>query len=132
VTRYDLIRKRIAPIALVIAIGLLVRENCKQAERFHVTFVLELGAAEPRVRTIDAVIRIGGEDVATFHREALPDLQIGTPRIVASLPARTGELVIDVGLATGTAAPRRRIVRAFRAEDGAQIAVSLAEDLASP
>jgi hypothetical protein len=49
VSRYDLFRKRIAPIAFVAAMALLVRESCNKQERTHATIVMDFGAAEATV-----------------------------------------------------------------------------------
>ena len=124
-TRYDLLRKRIAPFAFLLGLGLLVHQSCQQAERTHATIVFELGAAAPRVVAIDATLLVEGEVTGLLHRRAMPGLQIGEPRFEVTMPQRHGELQIDVELADG----KRHIVRQIRAEDRATVRVALGADL---
>jgi hypothetical protein len=126
VSRYDLFRRRIAPIALLVAIALMARENCNKDRRTHATFVLELGAARD-VRSVDAEVWIDGDRFSAFHREALPGAAIGPIRFEAALPADDGELRIDIA-----ASRAFHVVRRFHAEDGGTVTVPLAADLAAP
>jgi hypothetical protein len=128
VSRYDLFRRRVAPVALFVALALLARESCNKERRTHATFVLELGRAAPEVRAIDAEIWIAGERFSAFHREALPGGAIGPTRFEAALPADDGELRIDATLATRSV----HLVRRFHAEDESTVMVPLAADLAAP
>ncbi len=124
-TRYDLLRKRIAPFAFLMGLGLLVHQSCQQAERTHATIVFELGAAAPRVVAIDATLLVDGEVAGQLHRRALPGMQIGESRFEVTMPRRHGELQIDVELAEGT----RHLVRQIRAEDRAVVRVALGSEL---
>lgn len=123
---YDLFRKRIAPIAFVIAIGLLVRESCQQAERFHATIVLDFGDAEPKVRAVDARVIVGDEEFGRLQRAAMPNMRIGVTKLEVALPAKDAELQIDLDV--GEPKPRH-IVRLIHAEDGATVTVPLASEL---
>lgn len=124
-TRYDFFRKRIAPVLFLCVVGLIAYDTCTKQERTHATFVLELGDAEPRVRALDAELRVDGDVIGTFHRAALPGLLIGPSRFEAAMPDETGELRIEVDLGT----ERRKIVRRVRAEEGATVVVPLAAEL---
>jgi hypothetical protein len=126
VSRYDLFRRRIAPIAFFIAIGLIARDSCEKNHRTHTTVELQLGDARPRVRAVDVDVVTGAETVARFHRAALPDTMIGPCWFDAALPADDGELRIDVDLG----AEHRRLTRAFHAVEGATMSVPLEGDLA--
>ena len=127
-SRYDLFRRRIAPVALLLAIGLIARDSCQKDHRTHATFVLELGAAAPDVRALDAEVWIAGERFSAFHREALPGGAIGPTRFEAALPADDGELRIDVAMT----ARDRHLVRHFHADEGSTVMVPLAGELAAP
>lgn len=124
-SRYQLFRRRVAPFAFLLAMGLLIRESCQGAERTHATILLVLGEAEPRVRALDAELLVDGEVVGVLHRVAPPGLRIGTARFEVTMPRREGELRIDVDLGDH----KRQLVRTIRAEEGATIEVPLADDL---
>jgi hypothetical protein len=128
VSRYDLFRRRIAPIALLLAIVLMARENCQKDQRIHATFVLELGEAARDVRSLDAEVSLAGDRYAAYHREALPGGTIGPIRFEAALPADDGELRIDIT----TSARTLHVVRRFHAADGSTVTVPLASDLTAP
>jgi len=125
VTRYDMIRKRIAPLIFLFAMGLLVRETCQRADRAQATVVIELGGGAARVRGVDVTLHVGGDELSVFHRVAPPGLTIGPIQFEVSMPSRDGELRIDVTLDTAT----RRIVRKIHAEDGATVQVPIGDEL---
>ena len=120
-----MIRKRIAPLIFLFAMGLLVRETCQKADRAQATVVIELGAAESKVRGIDVTLHVGGDDLSVFHRVAPPGLTIGPIRFDVSMPSRDGELRIDVTLEKSI----KHIVRKFHAEDGAVTTVKIGDEL---
>jgi hypothetical protein len=126
VTRYDLFRKRIVPIAFVIVLGLIVRESCQQAERFHATIVLDYGEAEPRVRSVEARVLVGDEAFGELHRTAPPNHTIGPTKFEVALPAKDAELRLEVDVGEPA---RRKIVRLIHAEEGSTVTVPLAADL---
>lgn len=125
-SRYDLFRRRIAPIAFFIAIGFIVRDTCQKDQRTHTTVELELGDARPRVAAVDAEVRVDGDEVSRFHRAALPGSVIGPCRFALALPSDDGELRIDVELAAGE---HRHLARKFHAIEGATMQINLAGDL---
>jgi hypothetical protein len=126
VTRYDLFRRRIAPIAFLLAIGLIARDSCQKDHRTHTTVELQLGEARSRVRAVDVDVVTGDQTVARFHRAALPDAMIGPCRFELALPEDDGELRLDVDLG----AEHRRLTRPFHAVEGATMFVPIERDLA--
>ena len=120
-----MIRKRIAPLIFILAMGLLIRETCQKADRAQATVVIELGGAEAKVRALDARLIVEGEQLSTFYRAAPPGLTIGPIRFPVQMPSRDGELQIDVTLDTTT----KRIVRTFRATDGAVVTIKIGDEL---
>jgi hypothetical protein len=128
VSRYDLFRRRIAPVAFLVAIGLIARDSCEKDRRTHTTVELQLGAARPRVRAVDVDVVGGDETVTRYHRAALPDALIGPCRFDLALPpqAEAGQLRIDVDLG----AEHRQLTRAYHAVEGATLQVPLEADLA--
>jgi hypothetical protein len=130
VTRYDLFRRRIAPIAFFLAIGLIARDSCQKSHRTHTTVELQLGDARSRVRAVDVDVVTGDQTVAQFHRAALPGALIGPCRFELALPADDGELRIDVDLGTDLGAGHRRLTRPFHAVEGATMFVPIEGDLA--
>jgi len=121
VSRYDLFRRRIAPIALLLAIGLIARDSCEKDQRTHTTVELQLGADKPRVRAVDVDVVIAGETIATFHRAALPGEVIGPCRFPLVAPEDDGELRIDVDLG----GPHHRLTRRFHAVEGSTMLVTI-------
>jgi hypothetical protein len=130
VSRYDLFRRRIAPIAFLLAIGLIARDSCQKDHRTHTTVELQLGDARSRVRAVDVDVVTGDQTVAQFHRAALPGALIGPCRFELALPADDGELRIDVDLGVDLAAGHRRLTRPFHAVEGATMLVPIEGDLA--
>jgi hypothetical protein len=125
VSRYDLFRRRIAPIAFFFALGAIAWDACDSAERTRTTVELQLGAAESQVRAVDVEVWLGDELHSRFHRAALPGSPIGPCRFELSLPQEGGEMRIDVDLGT----ERRRITRRFHAIEGSTMTVALGNEL---
>lgn len=121
-SRYALFRRRLAPIAFILAIALIGHEQCTKLHRTHTTVVLDLGDVAPRVVSVDAEVRIGDESAAIFHRAAHP---IGTCKLELAVPVDDVDLQVDVDVA-GTP---KRIVRKLHLEDGATLTVPLAREL---
>lgn len=95
-SRYELFRKRIAPIAFFLAIAFLARESCEKDKRLHTTVELVFGDTKPAIRTVDVDIMAGTEVVATFHRAAQTGSVIGPCQFPVVLPDEVGELRIDI------------------------------------
>ncbi len=125
-TRYDLFRKRIAPIAFGLAIVLLARESCMKQERTHATVVLEPGAARPEIRSVEADVLVDGTEITSFRRDAVVGAYIGPMQFKVALPERDAELRLDVDLG---AKGRRAFVRHVHADEGATVTVPLESDL---
>lgn len=126
VTRYDFFRKRIAPVAFLIVVGLIAYDTCDKQERTKATFVLDYGAAAADVKAVDAEIWMNDEQVTRFHREALEGMQIGVTKFQASLPDVDGEIRIDVDLGPKG---RRELTRKIHIDEGATVTVPLERDL---
>ena len=125
-TRYDFFRRRIAPVAFVLALGLMAYEMCNKHERTHATFVLEYGVFAKDVRAVEAEVWMNGERVTNFRRTASEGAYIGASRFDASLPDTSGELRVDVDLASGD---RRHVVRRVQIEEGQTVTFDLEPDL---
>lgn len=124
-SRYDLFRKRIAPIAFILGMILLVRETCQKDERIHATIVIKTGEAEAKVKAIDAKMIVEGETLGELHREAQPGLRIGEARFDVALPQADGQVIIDVDMEGGS----RHVLRRVHATEGATIELDLSSDL---
>lgn len=124
-SRYDLFRRRIAPIAFFFALAAIAWDACDSGQRTHTTVELQLGAAAPQVRSVDVEVWIGDELHTRFHRAALPGSTIGPCRFELSLPQDDGEMRINVDLG----AERRLITRRFHAVEGSTMTVALAHEL---
>jgi hypothetical protein len=124
-SRYDLFRKRIAPIAFFLAIGLIAHDSCERNKRTHTTVELQLGDAAPRVREIAVDVFVGDDRIAWFHCTALPDAPMQPCRAELSLPEEDGRLRIDVDLG-GT---QREITRRFHAIEGSTMTISIGNEL---
>lgn len=126
-TRYDFFRKRIAPILFLGIVALIAYDAWKkgQSDGIAGTVVIDLGAAAPRVREVEADLMVEGEPVGWFRRAAQPDAAIGACRFGVRMPKPAGELriAVDVGGA------RKQIVRAVHVEDGATVTVAIGADL---
>ncbi|HEU4731057.1 MAG TPA: hypothetical protein VFT22_24355 [Kofleriaceae bacterium] len=122
-SRYDLFRRRIAPVAFFLAIALIARDSCDRDKRTHTTVELELGDARPIVRAVDIDVTVGADTVATFRRAALPGQPIGPCRFPVALPGEDGELHIELDL--GTRHPR--ITRRFHAIEDSTMQVVLSD-----
>lgn len=125
-TKYDLFRRRVAPIAFGLALAFIAYDTCSKQERTSATIVLDFGAAEPEVRAVEAEVWMNGEQVTEFRRAALDGMLIGKTQFKASLPATDGELRADVELQTGE---RRTINRTLHVTEGGTVTVQLERDL---
>lgn len=125
-TRYDLFRKRIAPVAFGVAIVLMARDSCQKHGRMHATVVLEPGAAAQEIRSVEADVWANGEQVSEFRRNAPDGGYIGPMRFEAPLTDKDAEVHLDVDLG---ARGHRVFVRHVHAEDAATVTVPLESDL---
>ena len=124
-SRYDLFRKRLAPIAFVLALGLLIHEQCKGKQRIHATVVITTGSAEPQVLGLDARVLIGTELLGEVHRTRLDGMQIGEASFPVALPEADARVEIDVRTTDGT----QHVVRSIHVEDNATVRIDLGSDL---
>jgi hypothetical protein len=124
VSRYDLFRRRIAPIAFFLVIGLIAKDSCEKDQRTHTTVELAFGAAKPRVREVAVDVVVDGDTITTFRRTAQPDAVIGPCRFELAVPGDHGELRIDVELSDA----HHQLSRRFYAVDGGTIQVTIRDD----
>jgi hypothetical protein len=132
-SRYASLRKRLAPFAFLGAIALLAHETCDKKDHRTATFVIDFGAADGRVRAVDATLY--GDPVAvtptaddvlgTLHRQALPGAHIGRAQFKAVMPVADGELRLEVDLGDEV----RHVVKRVHTEQDATVTVFLANDL---
>ena len=125
-TKYDLFRRRIAPVAFALAIGFIAYDTCQKHERTSATFVIDYGAAEANVHAIEAEIWMNGEQVTRFERVASEGALIGKTQFKGSLPATDGELRIDVELKNGDHRDTKRVIHVT---EGATVTIQLEPDL---
>jgi hypothetical protein len=126
VTRSELIRNRIAPVAFGIAIVLMARQSCQKEQRMHATVVLEPGAAEHEIRSVEADVWANDAQLSQFRRNAPDGGYIGPMRFDAPLTEKDAELHLDVDLG---ARGHRVFVRHVHAEEAATVTVPLESDL---
>jgi|GEM_PF-2864459 len=120
----DVLRKRVAPLAFLAAVGLLAAETCR-VEAARITVRVELGEAASRVDRlridyffegdpIDAFVEreLGAAPVTSFEHE----LQIPAGLYEARVRARTG-------------GETRQLSRRFQAGGAATVVLDLADDL---
>ena len=120
-TKYDLFRRRIAPIAFALAIGLIAYDTCNKQERTHATVVIDYGVYQSDVKSIDVELWSDGGQMVQFHRAAMPGQTIGSTQFKALMPSQDGELRIDVELSSGHRVFKRRI----HTEEGATVRVPI-------
>jgi len=125
VTRYDFFRRRIAPVAFVVLLGLMAYDQCQKHERTHATVVMTYGQLANDVREVEAEIWMNGERVTSFRRSAMEGGYIGATRFETSLPDTDGELRVDVTLPGGT----RHVVRQLHVTEGETVTFDLERDL---
>jgi hypothetical protein len=121
-------RRRLAPIAFILAIALIGHEQCNKMQRTHATVVLDFADVAPRVVTVDAEVKIGDESAAIFHREAHGhgiDHGLGPCKFELALPVDDADLTVDVDLGAGP----KHIARKLHLTEGATITVPLAREL---
>ena len=120
-SRYDLIRKRIAPFALFAGLALIAHDTCEKAERTHTTVELAFGDSRPSVRAVNVDVVVDDDVVATYHRAALPGSLIGPCRIPLALIGVDGELRIDVD----RGGSHQLLTRRFHAIEGSTTTVEI-------
>ncbi|MEO6775502.1 MAG: hypothetical protein ABI467_21245 [Kofleriaceae bacterium] len=120
-TRKDFIRRRVMPVVFGVVIALMARKSCNESDRTHATFVLNFGATEPTVQSVDAELWMNGELVAQFHRAALGD-HIGPSRFEGMFPSSDGEMRVDLQLRSGKLEHVRRTVHV---DDNSTVTVNL-------
>ena len=118
-SRYAQLRRRLAPLAFLGGMAILVQQTCTKEQRIHATIQLDLGPLAATAQAVDAELFVGSESIATLHRVALPGLHLGPARFATAMTAPDGELHIDVDLGT----EHRTVIRGIHADEGATIVV---------
>ncbi|MEZ4359062.1 MAG: hypothetical protein R3B48_02705 [Kofleriaceae bacterium] len=135
-SRFAALRKRLAPLVLVIAGLALAHETCANEDRREVTVRFELGEGAPRVRELHVDLFVNGDAVSQLHRARTVGLAMGAPEMKSVLPGRDVELRIELAVdaadpAAADGRARRGVVtRRIHAEGGAVVSVPLADDIA--
>jgi len=123
-SRYDILRRRLAPIAVLIALGVLAYELWGRSDRTSTTIVLDLGGAAQDVRNIRADVFVGDEPVAWFETALTTGVRdISFPAVIDG-PAR-------VRVQVTTAAGIRVLERSIRPDSGDTITLHLGDELRS-
>lgn len=131
---YASARKRVALVALLLAVGLLVRDTCRRQALEPVTLRFELGPHAARLRALSVEVVAGGEVVGRLQRGA-EGAGLGAPELRLPLPDGEAELRLELELAPAppsTEVLRKRLRRAVHAEHGAVVTVPLGDELATP
>jgi len=110
-SRWDTVRRRWAPLAMFVVLGLLVVRTCR-AESTKVTIEVDLGAGAARARSLSVEYFRDGESerVGYMRLEYGPGGAPGPARQPAQLDRGGYRAVIEVGTDAGT----RRFERRFR------------------
>jgi hypothetical protein len=126
VTRYELFRRRIVPVAIVVVFALLAFETCNKQERTQASFVIECGEYAKVVRSIEAELWMNGERVGRFVNSANEGAYLNSMKFQASLPDTTGEMRIVVDLGGGQL---KHLTRKIHVREGDTVTVNLEPDL---
>jgi hypothetical protein len=125
VTRYELFRKRIAPVLFLGMVALIAYDACQKEERTHTTIVLDFGDEASEVREVDAQLFSGGELIGKYYRTAPAGQTIGPCSFETALPTETVTLEIQVQLDKR----HRSITRTLRPIEGSTTTVKLGDEL---
>ncbi len=127
-SRYDLFRKRLAPVALVVALAALGHETCGRSGSNDVTIELGFGTHAGEIRRVRADVFVDGEPDAWMEQAFGPDGADRPPRFRALVPE--GHAVLRVDLVTASGA--RRVEHKLSPASGATLLVDLGADLDAP
>ncbi len=122
-TRYELFRKRIAPILFLGMVGLIAYDSCRKQQRTHATIVLDFGDAD--VRSVDAELTAHGDSMGGFHKAAFPGSSIGPCRFETLLTDEVGELRVELTVGNQL----RTLTRTIRPIEESTVTVPLGPDL---
>lgn len=123
---YDIFRKRIAPVAFLVAILALGTRTCK-ADMAEVTLTVDFGSAAADVRSIRVDLYRGDdvEPVVTLER-AYGDAGATTrPVLEAQLDSGSYRVDMSVGTTTG----QRYVTRSVELSDQSNVTVTIERDL---
>lgn len=132
-------RKRLSLVALLFAMGLLVRDTCRRQALEPVTLRFELGPSAARLRSLSVEVWAEGEVVGRLQRGAA-GIGLGAPQLELPLPEGEAELRIELelgpapspGAEAAAATVRKHLRRSVHAEHGAVVTVPLGDELTAP
>lgn len=124
-TRYEFFRKRIAPVAFLVVVGLIAYDayDKDRAKRARATIVIDLGSAASHVRTVEAELFVRDDFVTNFQRDLTA--KPGPLRFEVHMPEEQGELRIQANLGERT----KSLVRKIDVEEGGTTTVSIGSEL---
>ena len=123
-SRYDLFRRRIAPVAMVLVLVLIARDGCEKDQRAHTDVELVFGATRGTVRAVDVDVMVGGDVVATYHQAATSGPAVGRCVFRLSVSAESGEFRIDVD----RGGRHQRLTRRFHVLEGGTLRVEIPDE----
>jgi len=103
VTRYEWFRKRLAPVALIVALAVLAQQTCDRKQAASEQIELRFGTHADEVQHVRADVLVGDTPVAHVERDLVADPS--TPvRFPAVVDGERATIMIDM---TTTRGPRR-------------------------
>ena len=121
-TRYEWFRKRLAPVALILALVLLAHETCNRQQAASETIELRFGSHAAEVQHVRADVLVGDQPVGYVERDLTADPT--TPvRFPAVIDGDNASISIDLRTTRGP----RHVTRALTPGD--VVIVDLGPDL---
>jgi hypothetical protein len=97
-SRYDRWRRRLAPVALLIALGVLAHDTCERKDKAGTPIVLDLGAARPSVRHVRADAFVAGEPAGWFESDVVGDRPLQFRALIEDRAIVRVQVTTDHGL----------------------------------
>ena len=97
-SRYDRWRRRLAPAALLIALGVLAYDTCESKEKSGTPIVLDLGAARPSVRHVRADAFVAGEPSGWFEADVVGERPLQVRAMIEDRAVLRIQATTDRGL----------------------------------
>lgn len=125
--RHASFHRRLAPVAMLVGVGVLVWQMCKPPDRVDVTLTVDLGAAAERVTDVEVRIRDGETVVGQVRRRQ------GGPHAISPLVTKLslprGLLTVEFDVVAGSR--RHQLSRRIDVQSGTpQVEVSVGDELA--
>jgi hypothetical protein len=126
-SRYAKFRRRLAPVAVLIALGVLAHETCNKKEAARQTIELRFGDHAAEIRHLRADLMVDGVPVAHLERDGAPDAQ-APMRFDAMIDGDDVRVMVDITTGAGP----RRAERIITRQPGAIVVVELGPELDRP